>query len=835
MAFETGDSKALAAELGKAKGSTDPGEELQDFETQRLAADMQGLRAMDAFRSGDPGRGLALLDGALGADPLPLLKASLLVNRSTLARQNGDLGAAEDNLREARRIYTELGLTAGIARAQSLLGGVLRESGQWLGAEESLVASMARRVRLPDTAALATTRASLGLVRVERGHLRAALGDLQWARDTLTGLGLLGPVPRIDQSIAFAGQLLEGTLLDGENPSTLGAACQAKVSAAREALTTGATSQELLALASDLREAGADGVACRLAIAALADQGDDGLDGSEREAAARWLRALLARVEAGLSPPERAAVLQHLLFAQDPAPRQLLDWDVTDDDDMDVLTVLRLNERLVNQENSGTLLQEIVQAGLDVTGAERGFLVMAQSGELMLDTAFLSSTGDVSDDIVEWSSSVTARALETGKPVRLADAVDDTDWGEMRSIESIGIRSILAVPFTVSESKSGVIVVDDRRRPGAFGPREERLLELLASQAALAIRQMERLEEIRVLTKELRGRVASQDTALRAARRALTESGTPAPIEGLVGDSKPMQAVRNLIHRVAPAEISVLISGPSGAGKEVAARAMHRLSTRAEGPFVSENCAAIPASLVESELFGSVKGSFTGADHDRAGLFERANGGTLFLDEIGELPAEAQAKLLRVLETRRVRRVGDADERTVDFRLLSATNRDLDAEVASGAFREDLLFRLDGVRIAMPSLSERPEDIAPLVRHLLSLESAERGDPIEISGAVLERLEARNWSGNVRELANEIRRLVVLSEGSISDPSLVRGDRQGMTAGASAPAVQTIAQLEKRAILDALDATEGDKRKTAELLGISRAKVYQRLKEWGIE
>ena len=239
----------------------------------------------------------------------------------------------------------------------------------------------------------------------------------------------------------------------------------------------------------------------------------------------------------------------------------------------------------------------------------------------------------------------------------------------------------------------------------------------------------------------------------------------------------------------------------------------------------------MPAALVESELFGAARGSYTGATEDRPGLFERASGGTLFLDEVGELPLESQVKLLRVLETRRVRRIGDPDDRDVDFRLVCATNRDLESEVESDRFRADLLFRLDGVRVVMPSLAERPEDIAPLVRHLLNLHGARTGDTPSMNADVLAVLEQRSWPGNVRELSNEIRRLAVLSGGVIDDPTLVRSIKA--TGAPHSSGVKTIAALEREAILDAIDHFQGDKTKAAAALGISRAKVYQRLKEWG--
>jgi len=243
---------------------------------------------------------------------------------------------------------------------------------------------------------------------------------------------------------------------------------------------------------------------------------------------------------------------------------------------------------------------------------------------------------------------------------------------------------------------------------------------------------------------------------------------------------------------------------------------------------VSENCAAMPAALAEAELFGVRRGAFTGAERDRPGLFERAEGGTLFLDEIGEMPLGLQAKLLRALETRAVRPVGGEDLIPVDFRLVAATNRDLELEVEAGSFRRDLLYRIRGIELVMPPLAQCREDLPELVRHFLGLEAARSGSTKDIAPTVLERLVARDWPGNVRELRNEVQRLHALSGAVIDDPELVRPPAR--TAGV--PLTGTLEELERAAITAALELHGGDKRRAAEALGISRAKIYQRLKEW---
>ncbi len=244
---------------------------------------------------------------------------------------------------------------------------------------------------------------------------------------------------------------------------------------------------------------------------------------------------------------------------------------------------------------------------------------------------------------------------------------------------------------------------------------------------------------------------------------------TPAA-RALVAESRPMRQALELVARVAEHKTTVLITGASGTGKEVIAQAIHRASPRVREPFVAINCAAIPETLLESELFGYVRGAFTGAAGDKAGLFEQADGGTLLLDEIGELPLGLQAKLLRVLQEGEIRRVGDQKTRLVDVRLLAATARDLAAEVAAGRFREDLYYRLNVVTIHLPPLAERREDVRPLARHFAAQLARRLGRAVALSDAGLAWLEQQPWPGNVRELEHAIERAAVLSDGETLEP-----------------------------------------------------------------
>jgi two-component system nitrogen regulation response regulator NtrX len=343
------------------------------------------------------------------------------------------------------------------------------------------------------------------------------------------------------------------------------------------------------------------------------------------------------------------------------------------------------------------------------------------------------------------------------------------------------------------------------------------------------------------------------DRLLVTLRNALEVKGLSASVERLlsqvesryeiVGSSFQIRQVLERTERVGSTDARVLITGENGTGKELVARAIHRLSSRSDAPFVEVNCAAIPSELIESELFGHIKGSFTGAVADRTGKFEQAHGGTLFLDEVGDMSPATQAKVLRALEQGVITRVGSSKAIQVDVRVVAATNKDLEAEIREGRFREDLFYRLNVVPIEVPPLRERREDIPMLVRHFVDLlEKTDRVSPREISSAAVERLQALDWHGNVRELRNTVERLLILSSGNVIGVEdvdlLVSGREGGGGLGAELLQAESFSEFKEQAerayLLQRLREHDWNVSETARSVDMPRSNLYKKIERYGL-
>ena len=364
---------------------------------------------------------------------------------------------------------------------------------------------------------------------------------------------------------------------------------------------------------------------------------------------------------------------------------------------------------------------------------------------------------------------------------------------------------------------------------------EERIIAAIEAGAFWYIEKPLKGAVLRALLDRALGHVREL-RQVAALTRQLRETGK---LGDLVGESKIMQDIMRIVEQVSPSSASVLITGETGSGKEILARTIHKLSPRAERPFIAINCSAIPESLMESEIFGHERGAFTGAAERRLGCFELADGGTLLLDEIGEMPAPTQAKLLRVLEDHKVRRLGSKVETPVDVRVLAATNKDPEQAVAKGELRQDLFFRLNVFHINLPPLRERKGDIPLLVEHILRDINAKHGRQVRgVNPEVLEMFAAYSWPGNVRELRNALERAVIVSHRDLIGRANLPDDFGHMPAASASdlsalrfPPGTTVEAVERELILQTLASTN-NKTRAAELLGISLKTLHNKLKEY---
>ncbi len=493
---------------------------------------------------------------------------------------------------------------------------------------------------------------------------------------------------------------------------------------------------------------------------------------------------------------------------------------------------------LLGEHRSSRLAEQVLRLALSTSGAERAYLVQREPDGAIRVVAGSSARGPLAPgERDQLSRSICRRGFETGRPMATSHADVDERLRASESVQTLALRSVAFVPMPIDDGSLLGLYVEDRQRPSAFGDEDLALLSTLGRLSARAIaaatqRRKERRAarrlaiEQRSLRRELDRRSAELE-ALRA------HAEGPGAFHGVIAKSPAMLEVMRLARRVARAAVPVLVHGESGTGKELIARAIHAESPRAGRPFIAENCGAIPETLLESALFGHVKGAFTGADRDRAGLFEVADGGTLFLDEIGEMSPSMQVRLLRVLEDGQVRPVGSTKVRRVDVRIVAASHRDLAELVERGAFRQDLFFRLAVVRVDIPPLRDRVDDVPLLVAHFLEKHGSEDA---RFSRAAMDRMLAHPFPGNVRELENEVRRAIALSDGEIRPEHLspaVR-TRPRPDGGGGTRLRDQVDALERRLIEEALERHGGNQSRAAEALGVSRYGLQKMLSRLGL-
>ncbi len=515
--------------------------------------------------------------------------------------------------------------------------------------------------------------------------------------------------------------------------------------------------------------------------------------------------------------------------------------------------LLRINKRLNSELRLPRLLEMVLDTVIELTDAERGFLLLEdESGELNVKAARNIDQRTLETDELALSKSIARQAATSGEPVVTIDAAGDARFREALSVSDLHLRSVLAVPLIIKGRVAGTIYVDHRLRKGAFDQEDVRLVLDFAEQAAIALENARLLGELRrrerqveALNRRLEAELAAGREEISGIKVELRENREALAVRydyrNIIGRTPRMLDLFRLIDRITDTTLPVVIQGESGTGKELVARALHSNGPRRAQPFVGENCAAIPETLLESTLFGYARGAFTGADHDTRGLFEIADGGTLFLDEVGEMSPAMQGKLLRVLQEGEIRRVGAERTRKVDVRIVAATNRDLARMVEEGKFRRDLFFRLNVAGISLPPLRERRDDIPLMVEHFLAKLATRDGRPAPkpIDPAAMARLAAYRWPGNVRELENEVTRADALSGARITSADLA--PRIGAADDAGAVALEDhdnlvlkprVERLERSLVREALGRSGNNQTKAAELLGLSRFGLQKKLKRY---
>ena len=493
------------------------------------------------------------------------------------------------------------------------------------------------------------------------------------------------------------------------------------------------------------------------------------------------------------------------------------------------------SEKLMTMKELDQLLEAMLDAVIEVTGAEKGLILLmddAFTSESVKHAAVAGTEGAaptssregkpvirasrhvkreaITDPSGQISDSIVRKVLETGRPLIVSDALSDSQFGTSESVVALKLSSVICAPLIAQGHVSGVLYCGNDRVKSLFERSQLDVLSIFAGQASLILQNAMLLN------------------ALRADKDRLSAELKDKRFGEIIGVCPSMMEVFRKLQKVATTDISVLITGETGTGKELIAHELHRRSGRANGPFVVINCGAIPENLIESELFGHVKGAFTGAVASRPGKFQVADKGTLFLDEIGELPLNLQVKLLRALQERVVYRVGDSKPEKVDIRIVAATNRVLEEEIRAGRFREDLYYRLNVVNLFLPALRERGDDVLIIAKALLSKYADELVSHVQgFTPQALSAIKKNPWPGNIRQLENRIKKALVLCEQTLLGPEDLDLGRDAENP--ILPLEKAKEEFQRKYVLEVLERNNGNRTQTARDLGVDPRTIFRYL------
>ncbi|XXF74997.1 sigma 54-interacting transcriptional regulator [Myxococcaceae bacterium GXIMD 01537] len=472
--------------------------------------------------------------------------------------------------------------------------------------------------------------------------------------------------------------------------------------------------------------------------------------------------------------------------------------------------------RLLASYDLDRVLESLMDEAIEVTRADKGFLILMESNEPRVKVARNISRENIEDAVEKLSDSIITKVVQAQKPLIVSDAIDDPEFKASESVVNLKVHSVMCVPLMHKGELFGLIYVGNDRLVNRFEPKSLDMLTIFAAQASLILHNALLVNELKLDNTELRRKLEDHRYG------------------DIVGACQGMRDVYKRIDKIAPTDISVLITGETGTGKELIARELHRRGPRAKGPFVTINCGAIPENLLESELFGHVKGSFTGAVATKAGKFQAAIGGTLFLDEVGEMPLQLQVKLLRALQEKVVYKVGDNRGEPVDIRVVAATNKILEDEVKRGTFREDLYYRLNVVTLKLPPLRERGEDVVVLGKFFLQKYSREFSSKVRgFTPAATVAMKKYAWPGNIRELENRLKKAVVLADKPLLGSDDL--DLKPENLEPILPLLQAKEEFQKRYINEMLERNNGNRTKTAKDLGVDPRTIFRHLEKMEAE